>query len=124
MSKRKTVCFTGMESAEQERLAAMFGEANRRLGNPWALAPENDAEMLVIDVDSLYGHMSWLKVHNSGRTVVALSSNPQADADYVLHRPVALEAMVALLTEHGEPGVRPPSAPLQRAEPALQQAAE
>ena len=73
MSKRKTVCFTGMESAEQERLTAMFAEANRRLGNTWSLAPENDAEMLIIDVDSLYGHMSWLKVHNSGRTVVALS---------------------------------------------------
>src|SRR5687768_11663653 len=101
MSKRKTVCFTGMESAEQERLTAMFAEANRRLGNTWSLAPENDAEMLIIDVDSLYGHMSWLKVHNSGRTVVALSSNAQADADYVLHRPVALEALNALLAEHG-----------------------
>ena len=116
MSKRKTVCFTGMESAEQERLTALFAEANRRLGNSWSLAPENDAEMLIIDVDSLYGHMSWLKVHNSGRTVVALSSNSQADADYVLHRPVTLDAMSALLSEHGEPGARPPSAPLQRAE--------
>lgn len=121
MSKRKTVCFTGMESAEQERLTAMFAEANRRLGNTWSLAPENDAEMLVIDVDSLYGHMSWLKVHNSGRTVVALSSNAQADADYVLHRPVALDAMSALLADHGEPGVRPPSAPLQRAEAAAEE---
>ena len=121
MSKRKTVCFTGMESVEQERLTAMFAEANRRLGNTWSLAPENDAEMLIIDVDSLYGHMSWLKVHNSGRTVVALSSNAQADADFVLHRPVALEAMSALLADHGDAGVRPPSAPLQRAEAAAEE---
>ncbi|MBB5209018.1 hypothetical protein [Chiayiivirga flava] len=104
MTNRKTVCFTGMEAAEQERLTALFAEANRRLSNQWSLAPENEAQMLVIDVDSLYGHMSWLKVHNSGRTVVAMSSSPQADADHLLSRPVTLDALQALLRQHGGDG--------------------
>lgn len=105
MSNRYTVCFTGMEAAEQERLAAMFAEANRRLGNRWSLVREGEAEVVIIDVDSLYGHMSWLKAHNSGRTVVAMSSSARADADHVLLRPVTLDALAALLAgqEDGAP---------------------
>jgi hypothetical protein len=100
MTARKTLAFTGMDSTEGDKLKTLFNEANRRAGEAWALAPENDADMLVIDVDTLYGHMTWLKVHNSGRIIVALSSSEKADADHVLRRPVTADALAALLAGH------------------------
>jgi hypothetical protein len=121
MSTRKTISFTGMDAAEQEKLHGQFAEANRRVGDAWTLTGDNDADMLVVDVDSMYGHMTWLKVHNSGRTVVALTSSNKSEADHTLRRPVTIDALAALLAEHAgaeaaAPDTRP--APAQAAAPA------
>jgi hypothetical protein len=110
MSTRKTICFTGMDTAEGDRLKAMFADANRRVGDAWTLIGDTDADMLVVDVDSMYGHMTWLKVHNSGHIVVALTSSTKADADHVLSRPVTVDALAALLGQHAGVDVAAPSA--------------
>ena len=117
MSTRKTISFTGMDAAEQEKLQGQFAEANRRVGDAWTLIGDNEADMLVVDVDSMYGHMTWLRVHNSGRTVVALTSSNKSDADHTLKRPVTIDALAALLAEHagvevGAPSARPAPAPV------------
>jgi hypothetical protein len=121
MSARKTVAFTGMDNAEGDKLKALFHEANRRVGEAWTLAPENDADMLVIDVDTLYGHMTWLKVHNSGRIIVALSSSEKADADQVLRRPVTIDNLAALLA--GQAGGKVAAATARTETPAPRPAA-
>lgn len=123
MSTRKTICFTGMDAAEGDKLKAMFADANRRVGEAWTLIGDTDADMLVVDVDSMYGHMTWLKVHNSGRVVVALTSSNKSDADYVLKRPVTADALAELLGQHAGVGVapataRPVSAPAPEPAPA------
>jgi hypothetical protein len=115
MSSRKTVCFTGMDTADTERLTAMFADANRRAGDAWALIGASDADMLIVDVDSMYGHMTWLKLHNSGRIVVALSNSEKADGDHLLLRPVTTDKLAALLAQHAGTSVAPASA---RSEPA------
>jgi hypothetical protein len=92
MSTRKTICFTGMDNAESEKLTGLFAEANRRSGDAWTLTGDTDADMLIVDVDSMYGHMTWLKMHNSGRIVVALASTEKADGDHLLLRPVTARA--------------------------------
>ncbi|MEZ5465733.1 MAG: hypothetical protein R3F22_11055 [Lysobacteraceae bacterium] len=97
MTIRKTVHFTGMDGAEQQALNDLFQAANQSLGGGWHIDNESDAGVLVVDVDSIYGHMTWLKVHNSGRTIVALTSHSEADADHVLARPVSAEAITELL---------------------------
>jgi hypothetical protein len=109
MSTRKTICFTGMDSAESEKLKSLFADANRRVGDVWVLTPETDADMLIVDVDSMYGHMTWLKMHNSGRIVVALSNSDKADADHQLLRPVTSDALAALLGKHANAAVSPPT---------------
>ena len=125
MSTRKTISFTGMDSSESAGLKVLFAEANRRAGDLWSIGNDDDADMLVVDVDSMYGHMTWLRVHNSGRDVVALSSSPKADADYRLLRPVTVDSLTRLLTEHAAgpavPMARPGAA---AAEPALPAAAQ
>lgn len=125
MSTPKTVCFTGMDSAEGEKLKKVFVEANHRVGNVWSLGSENDAEMLIIDVDSMYGHMTWLRAHNSGRIVVALSTHAHADADHLLLRPVTVDGLATLLAERAGSAVsaapvdRPASTPAPAALPPV-----
>lgn len=114
MSTRKTVCFTGMDNADIEKLTAMFADANRRAGDAWALIGATDADMLIVDVDSMYGHMTWLKLHNSGRIVVALSNSEKADGDHLLLRPVTTDKLATLLAQHAGTSVAPA---LSRPEP-------
>jgi hypothetical protein len=128
MTTRKTIGFTGMDSAEGEKLKSLFADANRRTGEAWTLVPDTDADMLVIDVDSLYGHMTWLKVHNSGRIIVALSSSEKADADHLLLRPVTADALAHLLAHHAGTSVSAaapaPSRPAPSAPPPAARAPE
>ena len=92
-----TLCFSGMDRAEEAKLKLLFADANEWLGGEWTLAPENEAEVLVIDLESIYGHMTWLKVHNSGRYVIALTSRAESEAEHLLLRPVTVESMVTAL---------------------------
>lgn len=120
MSKSAAVFFTGMEPVDAAQLAALFEDVNRRSGNQWTLAPDLDAaSVLVIDVDTLYGHMTWLRSQNSGQTIVALTTGTNADADYVLHRPVTTDAMRRVLHDLAKSGNAAPapsaSAPAQPA---------
>lgn len=100
MSKPASVFFTGMDSSDAEQLIALFHDINRRTGNRWSLAANADsATALVIDVDTLYGHMTWLRAQSAEHAVVALTAGTSAEADHVLHRPVTPDAMRRLLME-------------------------
>jgi hypothetical protein len=101
-----TLCFSGMDRAEEAKLKLLFADANEWLGGEWTLAPENSAEVLVIDLESMYGHMTWLKVHNSGRYIIALTSRTESEAEHLLLRPVTVESLVAALSA-ATPHVRP-----------------
>lgn len=109
MSSRKTLCFTGMGSQEETALKAAFEQANARLGGAWSLAALNDADVLVIDLDSMYGHMTWLREHNSGRSIVALTAGEHAEADFTLRPPATADSIAALLGEIS--GIAPRAAP-------------
>lgn len=127
MSKSAAVFFTGMEPVDAAQLTALFEDVNRRSGKHWTLAPNLDAaSVLVIDVDTLYGHMTWLRSQNSSQTIVALTTGTNADADYVLHRPVTTDSMRRLLHDLAKSGNGAPAlsasahaepAPAARTEP-------
>jgi hypothetical protein len=97
----RTLCFTGMDRAEEAKLKLLFSDANEWLGGEWMLMPEAQAEVLVVDLESMYGHMTWLKVHNSGKYVIALTtrSESESEAEHVLGRPVTVESLVAALSK-------------------------
>lgn len=113
-----TLCFSGMDRAEEAKLKLLFADANEWLGGDWTVAPENMAEVLVIDLESIYGHMAWLKVRNSGRYVIALTSRPEAESEHLLLRPVTVDSMVTALAEAiGKPV--PPQQPRVSASDAM-----
>ena len=95
----RTLCFTGMDRAEEAKLKVLFSDANEWLGGEWGLMPEAQADVLIVDLESMYGHMTWLKVHNSGKYVIALTTRAESEAEHVLIRPVTVEALVAALSE-------------------------
>jgi hypothetical protein len=86
-----------MDRAEEAKLKLLFSEANEWLGGDWNLVSEAQAKVIIVDMDSIYGHMTWLKAHNSGKYIIAISSRPESEAEHVLVRPVTAEALVDAL---------------------------
>lgn len=97
-----TLGFTGMDSATESALQAAFATANAEVGGDWRLVPEHEADFVVVDMDSMYGPMSWLRLHGSGRRVIGLSSAARTQTDFRLARPIDSAAVAALLREIGE----------------------
>jgi len=109
-----TLCFSGFPRDEVTRIQEQFEQANRELATAWALAPEADARVLVIDMDSMYGHMSWLKAHGGGKTTVGLTASERSETDYLLRRPVSVEGLKVLLQQmEGVPADPEPAPPTQ-----------
>lgn len=94
-----TLGLTGMDPATQAALTAAFNDANARLGGHWTLVPDGEAQHVVVDMDSMYGPMSWLRLHAAGRRVIGLSSAPRTQTEYRLGRPFDTEQFMALLKE-------------------------
>jgi hypothetical protein len=93
-----TLGLTGMDPATEAAFKATFADANARLGGRWSLVPDADAVHVVVDMDSMYGPMSWLRLHAAGRQVIGLTSAARAQTDYRLGRPFDTGQLVELLT--------------------------
>lgn len=116
MSNR-SICFAGLPRDEQSSVEASFKQANA--GNRWQLANENEAAVVVVDMDSMYGQMSLMKALSSGKVVVALTAGGRVDAEHQLARPVTVEGVTALLAElEARPSETPAQAAGTEAEPA------
>ena len=116
-----TLGMTGMDSATETALKAAFNHANARLGGLWQLAPESEAGHVMVDMDSMYGPMSWLRLHAAGRQVIGLTTAQRSQTHFRLGRPFDSDSFMALLREvAAESGVAPaesaaePSAPEAR----------
>ena len=119
MSK-KSICFAGLSKAEEAEITALFRQANAAAGEAWVQAPEAQAAVVVIDMDSMYGQMSLMKALGAGKAVVALTSSGRADTDFRLDRPVTAQGMQALIAdlEAAAAAAPAPADPEPVAEPA------
>jgi hypothetical protein len=94
-----TIGLTGMDPATESALRAVLAEANARLDGQWQLLPEAEAEHVLVDMDSMYGPMSWLRLHAAGKQVVGLTSAPRTLTPYRLARPFDVDSVVATLRD-------------------------
>ena len=92
-----TVCFSGFSREDEAQVLSAFDQANMRLPKRWAATNEKEAELIVIDMDTVYGHMTWLKANNDGKITAAVTSSDRAESDHLLPRPVTLQSLVTLL---------------------------
>ena len=114
-----TLGMTGMDPATETALRAAFDQANARLARAWRLLPDHEADYVVVDMDSMYGPMSWLRLHAAGKQVVGLTSAPRSQADFHLAKPADAAALHALLAELAAQAGEGASAPVaQDAPPA------
>lgn len=104
-----TLCFSGFSREELPQVQQQFEQANGELGNSWSLATEADARVLVIDMDSMYGHMTWLKAAGSGKKTVGLTAGERCETDYLLKRPMSPAALRSVLEQiaAGQPASAP-----------------
>ncbi len=92
-----TFGLTGMDPATESSLKTAFAQANARSGNRWQLLPENEADFVVVDMDSMYGPMSWLRLHAAGKRVIGLTSVARTQTDFRLERPFDSDSVAELL---------------------------
>jgi len=94
-----TFGLTGMDPATESSLKTAFTEANARGGNRWRLLPENEADFVLVDMDSMYGPMSWLRLHAADKRVIGLTSVARTQTDFRLERPFDSTSVAALLQQ-------------------------
>ncbi|TQD41206.1 hypothetical protein, partial [Marilutibacter aestuarii] len=82
-----TIGLTGMDPNTESGLTDAINAANDRIGRAWKLLPESQADYVVVDMDSMYGPMSWLRLHATGKQVIGLTTAPRTQTDYRLERP-------------------------------------
>jgi hypothetical protein len=99
-----TFGLTGMDAATETSLKSAFAEASMRLGGRWPLVSEQDATHVVVDMDSMYGPMSWLRLHGAGKVVIGLTSSPRTQTDFRLGKPFNSESVAELLQHIAPPG--------------------
>lgn len=96
MSRHHTISLIGGSADETALLGRLLGS---RADAAWQLGDATSADVLCVDVDSVYGHMDWLKAQSSGRPVVALSSTDPHGAEYHLRKPLGSAALFGLLDQ-------------------------
>jgi hypothetical protein len=115
-----TLGMTGMDPATETALKAAFSDANARLDGMWQLLPEAQAGHVMVDMDSMYGPMSWLRLHAAGKKVIGLTTAPRTQTDFRLGRPFDSASVAEVLREIAAgQGVAPAAAARQETpEPA------
>jgi hypothetical protein len=96
-----TLSFSGFAREDAADAQAQFDQANARLRPAWQQVPENEAHVLIIDMDSMYGHMGWLKAQGSGKITVGLTASARSEADFTLTRPLDAGALFDVLMQIG-----------------------
>ncbi|MCD9029393.1 hypothetical protein LDO26_14450 [Luteimonas sp. BDR2-5] len=114
-----TISMSGMDTATETALRAAFAAANSRIGDRYELAPETQSGHVIVDMDSMYGPMSWLRLHAAGKSVVGLTSAPRVQTHYRLGRPFDEQSMLALLREIAEAQGIPLDAEVAAPAPAI-----
>ena len=99
-----TLGLTGMDQATEVALKAAFHDASERI-HGWSMATEADADYVIVDMDSMYGPMSWLRLHAAGKKVIGLTSAPRTQADFRLIRPFSGHQLASVLGEIDGKGV-------------------
>lgn len=94
-----TLGFTGMDNPTKDVLSTTFAEAARRRQLDLVQIDGDAADYVVVDMDSLYGPMSWLQLHNAGRKVIGYTSASRSQTHYTLRRGFDSAAVDALLDE-------------------------
>jgi hypothetical protein len=98
MSTTRTIAVTGATEQDAARIAALLQRNRHKLSTPWERADAAEADLLLVDIESMYGQMDWLRARSSGRLVIAYTSAVEPlEPEFSLHKPAISGELVALL---------------------------
>lgn len=92
------IVLVGASPAEETEFRNFVGAAASRLRQRWDIGNEADSDLVVVDVDSVFGHMAWLKASASGKRTAAFTARDSArESDLLLPRPLSLDGVAGVL---------------------------
>ncbi len=98
MSTTRTIAVSGASEHEVARISALLERHRHKLSSSWASAEAADADLLLVDIESMYGQMDWLRARSRGRLVIAYTSAAQPlEPEFSLRKPVVSSDLVKLL---------------------------
>ncbi len=108
VSRDKTLALIGVSDHEAAHLRLIMRKAAPDLVHRWHWGEEGSADLLVIDVQSFAGQMARARAQGAGLRFAIFSDVPAEGAGLVLHRPVRIANVIALLNEAGAAMARRP----------------
>ena len=103
MSTTRTIAITGASEQDAARIASLLEKHRGKLSTPWENGEAAHADLLVVDIESMYGQMDWLRARSRGRLVVAYTSAAEpVEPEFSLRKPVISSDLVALLNRISE----------------------
>lgn len=97
--------FSGFDRSDEANARALFDGLGL---HDWSLSEEADADAVLIDLDSMYGQMAWMKGLDAGKVSIGLTQALRADTTHRIDAPLTAEALRrVLLAIAGEPSPGP-----------------
>ena len=98
MSTIRTIAVTGASEQDAARIASLLERHRHKLSTRWTNAEAAEADLLLVDIESMYGQMDWLRARSRGRLVIAYTSAVEPlEPEFSLRKPVVSGELVALL---------------------------
>ncbi|HKE48149.1 MAG TPA: hypothetical protein VKB52_08785 [Rhodanobacteraceae bacterium] len=117
MSTTRTIAVTGATEQDAARITSLLERHRHKLSHAWASGEAADADLLLVDIESTYGQMDWLRARSRGRLVIAYTSAAEPlEPEFSLRKPVVSGELVALLNRfaagmNGKPEAAAPMRP-------------
>ena len=91
----KRISLQGAGDDDVARLRELLNQSAGQLHSTWKFHTGADTDLLIVDIDTVYGHMDWLRAHSSGKPVAVLTEHTQfADSDLILHKPITATNLI------------------------------
>ncbi|WP_028769853.1 hypothetical protein [Silanimonas lenta] len=96
--------FSGFDRDDEAKARRLF----EGLGLPgWSIAEEAAADVVLVDLDSMYGQMAWMRGFAPGVLTIGLTQALRADTTYRLEAPLTATGLAAVLATIGSAGAAP-----------------
>jgi hypothetical protein len=111
MSRTLRIAAQSVSASELEQIKALMH--GMQMATRWEWSPDAaTADVVLIDVDTLYGHMDWLKAQSQGRKMICLTASSMGEQDVVIARPISVGGIKHALAlaagdDLGTGGVKP-----------------
>lgn len=93
-----TIAVTGASERDAARIATILERHRHKLSSSWRNAEAAEADLLLVDVESTYGQMDWLRARSRGRLVIAYTSAADPiEPEFSLRKPAVSGELIALL---------------------------